>query len=110
MKELFNGLAAKNLDFSLKYNKWKNQSIVKIAKNAVRRKTRFGQDHCSLVAFSSRLSGLFKVLGYIVWKITNIKIPFRKMSLAYRDFVNVKTVEIAKKVEIGGVDSTNRAL
>ena len=49
-------------------------------------------------------------MGYILWTITNIKIPIRKVSFAYRDFVDVKIIEIAKKLEIGGVDSTNTAL
>ena len=45
-----------------------------------------------------------------MWTSKNIKIPVRKVSFAYRDFVDVKIVEIAKKLEIGRVDSTNRAL
>ena len=45
-----------------------------------------------------------------MWTSTNLKIPIRKVSFAYRDFVDVKIVEIAKKLEIGDVDSTDRAL
>ena len=45
-----------------------------------------------------------------MWTSRNLKILIRKVSFAYRDFVDVKIVEIAKKLEIRGVDSTNRAL
>ena len=35
---------------------------------------------------------------YILWTRMNLKIPIRKVSLAYNDFVNEKIVEIEKKV------------
>ena len=57
----------------------------------------FGQDYCSLVAFQSQQSRLVKVLGYILWTKTNLEIPIRKVSLDYRDFLDVKIVEIANK-------------
>ena len=42
-----------------------------------------------------------KVLEYILWTSTNLEIPIRKVNFAYRDFVDMKIVEIAKKLEIG---------
>ena len=99
----------KTLNFHWNSNR-KNQSIVKISKNVVRRKTKFEKDYWSLVAFWSHQSRLVKVLSYILLTRTNLKIPIRKVSHAYTDFVDSKIVEIAKKMRIGGVGSTNRAL
>ena len=38
-------------------------------------------------------------MGYILWTRTNLKKQIRKVSLAYRDFVDVKILEIAEKLE-----------